>query len=73
MEATNRNHVVSVLILSCFLIPVTLSAADSIEVGGGLIEGARKAESNITVFKGIPFAAPPVGERRWKAPEPVEQ
>jgi para-nitrobenzyl esterase len=62
-----------VLILSCFLIPVTLSAADSIEVGGGLIEGARKAESNITVFKGIPFAAPPVGERRWKAPEPVEQ
>jgi para-nitrobenzyl esterase len=29
-------------------------------------------EGNINVFKGIPFAAPPVGDLRWKAPQPVK-
>ena len=27
--------------------------------------------SEITVFKGIPYTAPPVGELRWKRPQPV--
>ena len=38
----------------------------------GLVSGVSLPESDITVFKGIPFAAPPVGELRWKAPAPVE-
>ena len=29
-------------------------------------------EDSLTVFKGIPFAAPPVGDLRWKAPQPVQ-
>lgn len=36
----------------------------------GVIQG--KVEDGIAVFRGIPFAAPPVGELRWKAPQPVE-
>src|SRR5690625_5005044 len=31
-----------------------------------------KTEGNLTVFKGVPFAKPPVGELRWKAPQPAE-
>lgn len=34
-----------------------------------MIQGSK--ENGLTVFKGIPFAAPPVGELRWKAPQPV--
>ncbi len=29
-------------------------------------------KTGITIFKGIPFAAPPVGDRRWKEPQPVQ-
>ncbi len=34
----------------------------------GLVQG--RVEGEISVFRGIPFAAPPVGDLRWKAPQP---
>jgi len=40
-----------------------------IKVDGGLLQGT--IEHDLTVYKGIPFAAPPVGDLRWKAPQPA--
>ncbi|HEX5421684.1 MAG TPA: carboxylesterase family protein [Gammaproteobacteria bacterium] len=40
------------------------------KVTGGTVQGV--AENDIAVFKGIPFAAPPTGKNRWRAPQPVE-
>ena len=37
---------------------------------GGKVEGSY--EDNLYVFKGIPYAAPPVGELRWMPPQPVK-
>lgn len=37
----------------------------------GLVRGVPAGIPYITAFKGVPFAAPPVGERRWRAPQPV--
>lgn len=44
-------------------------SAPIIQVQAGQLEGMR--ENSVHVFKGIPFAAPPVGELRWRDPQPV--
>ena len=39
---------------------------------GGLVRGTYSSDMFITVFKGVPFAAPATGKNRWRAPQPVE-
>jgi para-nitrobenzyl esterase len=54
-----------VIAFTCF----ASAADDIIKVDGGRISGTT--ENGVRTFKGIPFAAPPVGDLRWKAPQPV--
>ncbi len=42
------------------------------EIEGGKISGVYEEKGNIAVFKGIPYARPPIGDLRWRPPEPVE-
>lgn len=42
-----------------------------IRTENGIIEGEFDVKTNIQSFKGIPFAQAPVGDLRWKAPQPV--
>ena len=43
---------------------------EQVKVEQGIVQGSL--EDGLRVFKGIPFAAPPVGDLRWKAPQPAE-
>ncbi|MBO4765563.1 MAG: carboxylesterase family protein [Bacteroidales bacterium] len=42
-------------------------------IEGGQIQGVQLDDApGVTVYRGIPYAAPPIGQNRWRAPQPVE-
>jgi para-nitrobenzyl esterase len=43
-----------------------------VKTEAGKVSGVFNKEGDIVSFKGIPFAAPPVGDLRWKAPQPAK-
>ena len=55
-----------------FSVPMVASAQlpETIMIETGLIQGEAADNSDVTVFRGIPYAAPPVGENRWRPPQP---
>ena len=44
---------------------------EQIKTDAGAVAGTTGASPEIRVFKGIPFAAPPTGNNRWRAPQPA--
>lgn len=42
------------------------------QISTGIIEGNYDTKAGLQVYLGVPFAKPPVGELRWKAPQPLE-
>ena len=58
------------IIVSCILFGAGDLRAQ-VKTDAGLIEGLSADNAGVRAFKGIPFAAPPIGGLRWKAPQPV--
>jgi para-nitrobenzyl esterase len=61
------------LLFFIVIISTTLKLSGQLSViktENGLVSGYKNGE--ISIFKGIPFAQPPLGELRWKAPQPVK-
>ena len=44
----------------------------AVEIQGGKVSGVYEDDGRIAVFKGIPYARPPIGDLRWRPPEPVQ-
>ena len=43
----------------------------NVRICSGVVAGKTTADNAVKIFMGVPFAAPPVGALRWKAPQPV--
>ncbi|HWR30797.1 MAG TPA: carboxylesterase family protein [Negativicutes bacterium] len=74
MKATLR--AVMALCLLCCLCGAAMAASESgvetavVKLDSGMISG--ETDGDIHVFRGIPYAAPPVGELRWRPPQPPQ-
>jgi len=62
--------IVIAIVLIKALAPLAYSQIQTARVTGGEVQGV--VTDGISIFKGVPFAAPPVGDLRWKAPAPVQ-
>lgn len=67
------NHLIFI-ICACIasLTAIAQKETEAVKTDAGLVSGIINSTDDIQIFKGIPFAAPPVGNLRWKAPQPVQ-
>ena len=65
-----------VLILLSALVLFGCTAKETkspvLTIEGGQVQGVQADVKDVFVFRGIPYAAPPINENRWKAPQPVQ-
>lgn len=68
--------IVSLALAACAGAPTqgsrTSDDAPHVTIANGTLVGVYDKEKNLRVFKGIPYAQPPVGDLRWREPQPVK-
>ncbi|MGX8683141.1 MAG: carboxylesterase/lipase family protein [Bacteroidales bacterium] len=71
-----KKSILFLIAFTAFLTGCTTSGSQFEEnpvltIEGGQIKGVKSDTEGVIIYKGIPFAAPPVGDLRWKRPQPV--
>ena len=67
----NRWKVFPAIVFAATTLSSFATANQPIQVDGGLVVGVPGNDTSIMTYKSIPFAAPPIGDLRWRAPQPV--
>ncbi len=61
----------ALLLFSLHAVAAPPLQTSRVHVANGVLEGVISADDKVRTFKGIPYAAPPVGPLRWKEPQPA--
>jgi para-nitrobenzyl esterase len=78
MELPMRRLLLLLCFLSCAALPVqprsaiTIIKPDLVKVRGGILEGTTGPDEAVRIFRGVPYAAAPMGRLRWRPPQPVK-
>jgi para-nitrobenzyl esterase len=70
----NKSSQCALTFLTAVLLPGALLAQSGYvqqRTTNGVLEGVVSSDGRVRTFKGIPYAAPPIGPLRWKPPQPV--
>jgi para-nitrobenzyl esterase len=70
-KPSSRSLAAPFLALSCLTIAAHAISPVQIKTDKGTVEGTLTNNDQVRAFKGIPFAAPPVGNLRWQPPQPA--
>lgn len=66
------------ILLSAFVFSSGCTQSKKIAIAGevktraGIVSGVLSEDGQVSIYKGVPFATPPLGPLRWKAPQPVK-
>jgi para-nitrobenzyl esterase len=67
----NMNLAPAATIVVMSIIVTSGVAVAQVKTAGGLVKGSTSVDGRVRVFRGIPYAAPPVGALRWQEPRPA--
>src|SRR6266436_4387464 len=71
IHAKNMKRVTKAFVLLLSLAVTSIATAGHLHTDAGTVVGSASTDGKVQIFKGIPYAAPPVGALRWKEPQPV--
>ncbi len=71
MPKPTPRSLTALLIVFAGAIPLSAVIDNPVKLDSGMVSGVTGTDPGVRVFKGLPFAEPPVGNLRWRAPRPV--
>lgn len=72
VAALPRSALACALVLPTLAVPAKAAGDPIVTIESGKLQGVAETRlSPLKIFRGIPFAAPPVGDLRWREPQPV--
>jgi para-nitrobenzyl esterase len=70
MKKTSLTLAITAAVVATYSVTIPAAISDPVATASGQLSGVT-LKSGVRAFKGVPFGAPPVGDLRWKEPQPV--
>jgi len=70
MKLLSKNKLFDAVVFVAVLTGV-ICAGERVKTKNGVVEGTERQKTGVTIFKGIPYAASPIGNLRWQPPQEI--